>query len=134
MTSRPRCPEASTPRKPGRAVEREMQLRRIALISDVFHLAHEAGVELARPYHMQEGGEWIGCRHDSVRGNFLSIFKHYAEIARPFSTRILFTAASVRTITPAFAAEAAIAATISPIPPFGTICAPGAPPISPARR
>ena len=81
MTSRPRWPAASTPRNLRRAVEREMQLRRIAVIPDVFHLAHEAGVELARSYHMQEGREWIGCRHDSMRGNFLSIFKHYGNRA-----------------------------------------------------
>ena len=47
-------------------------------------------------------------------------FSSTTPMARPFSTRILFTAASVRTITPALAAEAAIAATISPIPPLGT--------------
>jgi predicted PurR-regulated permease PerM len=47
----------------GRAVEREVQLRRIALISNVFYLAHEAGVEFARAYQIQEGCGWIDPRH-----------------------------------------------------------------------
>ncbi len=100
----------ATPEKPGSAVERQMQLRSVAMIhANVLHVADKAGVEVTGAYH--DPGRWCdGSAAETIMAARISSPVSSATPAvAPFLTRMLSRErrAGCASITPAFAAEAA---------------------------
>ena len=79
MTSRPLVAGGIDAGELRRPVERQMELGGIALHADVFHLAHEAGVDLARPDKVEEGGCRIDGRDDRPGAHLLAAVEHDAD-------------------------------------------------------